>query len=120
MLIPLAPRFLPLTLLAASACASPRAPAAAPPVHVDSALAASGDVRIRLFPLAGKLDAPAVVVVNGGPGASHQAVARLAELASAGVRIVAYDRRGLGGSSAPLNDAHYALAKRRTRSSSRA
>lgn len=60
--------------------------------------------------LGGTRDEAPVIVVNGGPGASHDSVARLARLAAAGVHVVAYDQRGVGGSSSPSDDARYALA----------
>jgi proline iminopeptidase len=52
---------------------------------------------------------PALVVVNGGPGASHHAVARLESLASPSLRVVFYDQRGMGGSSAPADKDAYDL-----------
>jgi pimeloyl-ACP methyl ester carboxylesterase len=104
--------WLPLAV-AAPACASVSAPTPTTGAAVTSSdvvFATNGDTRIRLFTLAGKASDPPVVVVNGGPGASHQSAARLAELAQAGVRVVTFDQRGLGASSVPNDDAHYTLA----------
>ncbi len=106
-------RALPFLLLAA-ACTSrpitaPTPPAASRPLVRSRRPPAWPGVRIQLYALAGERSAPPVVVVNGGPGASHESVARLARLASAGTRIVAYDQRGLGKSSAPGDDARYSL-----------
>ena len=52
---------------------------------------------------------PALVIVNGGPGASHHAVARLESLASPSLRVVLYDQRGMGGSTAPADGSAYDL-----------
>jgi proline iminopeptidase len=105
-------RALPFLLLAAACTSRPitaPTPPAASRAPSSDLVALSSGVRIQLYALAGERSAPPVVVVNGGPGASHESVARLARLASAGTRIVAYDQRGLGKSSAPGDDARYSL-----------
>ncbi len=67
---------------------------------------AAGDVRIFAREVGG---APTLIVVNGGPGASHHSAARLAALASPSLRVVLYDQRGMAGSTAPADPAKYAL-----------
>ena len=67
---------------------------------------AAGDVRLFARSVGGS---PTLVVVNGGPGASHHCVARLASLASPSLRVVLYDQRGMGGSTAPSDDKAYGL-----------
>jgi pimeloyl-ACP methyl ester carboxylesterase len=52
---------------------------------------------------------PTLVVINGGPGASHHAVGRLESLASPSLRVVLYDQRGMGGSTAPADGNAYDL-----------
>src|SRR6185503_16802244 len=66
----------------------------------------AGDVRLFARSVGGS---PTLVVINGGPGASHHCVARLASLASPSLRVVLYDQRGMGGSTAPSDDNAYGL-----------
>lgn len=44
-------------------------------------------------------DRPALVVVHGGPGATHDSLLNLAELAADGRAVIHYDQLGNGGSS---------------------
>jgi pimeloyl-ACP methyl ester carboxylesterase len=66
----------------------------------------AGEVRLLARSVGGS---PALIVINGGPGASHHAIGRLESLASPTLRVVLYDQRGMGGSSAPASDNGYAL-----------
>src|SRR5262245_34144254 len=48
----------------------------------------AGDVRLWVRSVG---SGPTLVVVNGGPGASHHAIGRLESLASPSLRVVLYD-----------------------------
>ena len=70
---------------------------------------ASGDVRLRVL-VSGEDDGgPTVVAVNGGPGLSLEAMQAFDRLEATGRRVVRYDQRGSGRSSAP-RDGDFGLA----------
>ncbi len=77
---------------AASAIASDAAPV--------TAQVASDGATLRVF-ARGRVSAPALVAVNGGPGWSHDYMAATWDLAARGARVVLYDQRGTGDSSRP-------------------
>src|SRR5688500_2757167 len=52
----------------------------------------AGDVRLWVRSVG---TGPTLVVINGGPGASHHAIARLESLASPSLRVAFYDQRGM-------------------------
>jgi pimeloyl-ACP methyl ester carboxylesterase len=86
---------------------SPGEPFPARPREAPAQIVTSGDVRLGVWTYGA---GPAtIVVVNGGPGASHECAARLASLASGTRRIALYDQRGVGESSAPGDDTAFAL-----------
>lgn len=66
----------------------------------------AGDVHLLAHSVGG---GATLVVVNGGPGSSHHSIAGLESLASSTLRVVLYDQRGMGGSSAPADDKGYEL-----------
>lgn len=63
----------------------------------------AGDVTIHMWVTGGDPSSPAFVLVNGGPGLTHHYMAPLADLASSSHRVVLYDQRGMGRSTAPAN-----------------
>ena len=68
----------------------------------------AGDVRLFVRTVG---SGPPLVLINGGPGASHHAIARLESLASPSLQVVLYDQRGTGASTAPSDDGAYGLDK---------
>jgi proline iminopeptidase len=100
-------RFAALALLALLVdCRSSPPTAAAKPEASEPQFVPAGDVRLWVRSVGA---GPTLVVINGGPGASHHAIARLESLASPSLRVVLYDQRGMGGSSAPADDGAYRL-----------
>ena len=88
-------------------CRSAPSTAAPPPQSNEPGLIVSGgDVRLWVRSVGG---GPPLGVINGGPGASHHCIARLESLASPSLRLVLYDQRGMGGSSAPVDDRAFDL-----------
>jgi proline iminopeptidase len=69
---------------------------------------AAGDVRLFVRTVG---NGPALVLINGGPGASHHAISRLESLASSSLRVVLYDQRGIGSSTAPTDESAYDLGR---------
>ena len=56
-------------------------------------------------------DAPVIIVVNGGPGKSHDHLVVLERLADEGWTVVTYDQRGTGHSGEPAEVAGYAFSE---------
>ena len=62
----------------------------------------AGDVELFVRATGGRDGGPALVMVNGGPGLTHDYLEALEdELASIRLRVVTYDQRGTGRSTAP-------------------
>lgn len=75
-------------------------------LHVRS----SDGVRLAAYTFGGRQARQVVIVIHGGPGDSHAYLGPLPrELSSAHVLSVAYDQRGVGGSTTP-KDHRYTLA----------
>jgi len=70
---------------------------------------ASGDVSLHVKVVGGGTG-PVILAVNGGPGFSHHYMAAFTAFASANVRVVLYDQRGTGTSTAPADSSKYAFA----------
>ncbi|MET0595921.1 MAG: alpha/beta hydrolase [Polyangiaceae bacterium] len=98
--------FAALFLLTAACRSAPPAPPSTSTPDGSGFTVPAGDVRLWVRSVG---EGPPLVVINGGPGASHHAVARLESLASPKLRVVLYDQRGMGGSSAPANDRDFDL-----------
>lgn len=82
------------------------ASAAAATLHVRS----TDGVRLASYTFGGRQARQVVIVIHGGPGDSHGYLGPLPrELSSAHVLSVAYDQRGVGGSTTP-KDHRYTLA----------
>lgn len=89
------------------ACRSaPPTAASKPQPNESQFIVPAGDVRLWVRSVGA---GPTLVVINGGPGASHHAIGRLESLSSPSLRVVLYDQRGMGGSSAPADDRAYDL-----------
>jgi proline iminopeptidase len=69
----------------------------------------SDGVRIRAYMTRAHREAPVLVMVNGGPGLSHVALASLGQLGSRRRSLLFYDQRGTGRSTVPPAGA-YGLA----------
>jgi proline iminopeptidase len=96
---------LPVLIAGILSCASPRPPLAKP-AGVEERVIPAGDVRLFVRTVG---SGPALVLINGGPGASHHAISRLESLASSSLRVVLYDQRGMGSSTAPAAESAYSL-----------
>jgi proline iminopeptidase len=81
-------------------------PQLAKPAAVEDRMVPAGDVRLFVRTVG---SGPALVLINGGPGASHHAISRLESLASSSLRVVLYDQRGMGSSTAPADGSAYSL-----------
>jgi len=58
---------------------------------------------------AGPEDGPPVILVHGWPEIAYSWSLTVPALVAAGYRVIAYDLRGFGRSSAPLDPVHYAM-----------
>lgn len=107
-----------LVTLAAPACGARPTPATAPaaPPGASATAAApapktteweqpAGDVRLAAHARGGRDGGPALIVIHGGPGLSHEYAAPLDALATAELRVIGFDARGTGRSSTPRIDA---------------
>jgi len=96
--------FVPLTF--AAACSS-----GAPSVHpsISESTVASGDVTLHVRTLGPPAAADTIITVHGGPGLSLQAMAPYDALAGNTRRVIGYDQRGSGRSTAP-KDGDFGLA----------
>ena len=61
----------------------------------------AGDVTIHAWITGGGSGSPDLVMVNGGPGLTHDYMTPLASLATPTRRVVMYDQRGVGKSTMP-------------------
>lgn len=57
----------------------------------------------------GPVDGPPVILVHGWPEIAYSWKHTVPALVAAGYRVIAYDLRGFGRSSAPLDSVHYAM-----------
>jgi proline-specific peptidase len=79
----------------------------APAVHEGTISFRGYDVWYRIV---GEADAPGrlpILVLHGGPGATHQYLEPLADLARSGRRVIFYDQIGCGRSGRPTDPAFY-------------
>ena len=58
---------------------------------------------------AGPKDGPPILLVHGWPEIAYSWNNTVPALVAAGYRVIAYDLRGFGRSSAPLDPVHYAM-----------
>lgn len=70
------------------------------PISVDA-----GDVTLSAESVGGRDRGPLLVLINGGPGLTHEYINGLFYLATSELRVVAYDQRGNGRSTAPPSSA---------------
>jgi pimeloyl-ACP methyl ester carboxylesterase len=61
----------------------------------------AGDVQLFVRSVGGRPNGPTLIMINGGPGLSHDYLEPLERLASTRLRVVTYDQRGTGRSSYP-------------------
>ena len=77
----------------------------------------SGGMSIRVFSYGGGPTTPALVVIHGGPGLSHDYLAPLERLATSRLRVVTYDQRNVGRSGrlprreGTLDPSEFSIAK---------
>jgi proline iminopeptidase len=64
----------------------------------------AGDVSLHARALGGQDGGPTIVAVHGGPGLSHHYMEGLDALADSRTRVVQYDQRGVGHSTAPFTE----------------
>jgi len=84
-----------LVAVAVIGCARPAA------LAVSEAEVPSGDATLKLWIAGGNDDSDVLVLINGGPGLSHESMEPLQRaFASARLRVVMYDQRGVGRSTA--------------------
>jgi proline iminopeptidase len=101
------------SLLGAPSC-TPRAehggPAAAPtgtpeaaaaPLKTNAWIQPAGDVALSAHARGGRDGGPAVIVLHGGPGLSHEYTRPLESLATERLRVIGFDQRGVSGSTPP-------------------
>ena len=101
-------------LLHGCAPASPRrsVTATAPTLTTTEADVAANDATLHTWTRGGGARSPVLVLINGGPGLSHESMDPLQEsLASPALRVLTYDQRGVGRSVAagtgPFKPADY-------------
>jgi proline iminopeptidase len=68
--------------------------------HRDFAVT-SGDVTLHVWTVGGNDTSPVLLVLNGGPGVSHDYMDAFGCYASADFRVVFFDQRGMGKSTTP-------------------
>lgn len=61
----------------------------------------AGDVQLSAHARGGRDGGPALVVIHGGPGLSHEYTRPLEGLATAELRVIGFDQRGVGRSTPP-------------------
>jgi proline iminopeptidase len=82
-----------------SACRAPATPTAAPTTA--EAEIVSGNATLHAWSRGGSDKSPVLVLINGGPGLSHESMDPLQQaLASPSLRVLTYDQRGVGRSVA--------------------
>jgi pimeloyl-ACP methyl ester carboxylesterase len=69
---------------------------------------ASDSFQIATY-VAGPEDGPPIVLIHGWPEIAYSWKHTVPSLVAAGYRVIAYDLRGFGQSSAPLDPIHYAM-----------
>jgi pimeloyl-ACP methyl ester carboxylesterase len=82
------------------ACGEPRAALQTPPRDFDGDVASAG-ASIHFWSRGGSAGANVLVLINGGPGLSHESMEPLQDaLASPAWQVITYDQRGVGRSTA--------------------
>jgi pimeloyl-ACP methyl ester carboxylesterase len=79
------------------------------PLPAAERIVPAGDVQLFVRSVGGRPAGPTLIMINGGPGLSHDYLEPLERLASGRLRVVTYDQRGTGRSSYP-SAAAFALA----------
>jgi pimeloyl-ACP methyl ester carboxylesterase len=97
----------PLVLLPFFACSgmactgAPVTPASLPVAKPRNFIVPSDDISLLAHTTGGRDGSAAVIVLSGGPGLSHEYMEPFDALASADLRIIRYDPRGVGRSTQP-------------------
>lgn len=87
----------------APAASASAAPLAAP--RTTEWMQPAGDVTLSARARGGRDGGPAVIIVDGAPGISHEYLTPLDAIATARRRVIGYDARGAGRSTTPRIDA---------------
>ncbi len=91
----------------AAAGVAPGGTGPAPAVSAPAALKSTewsqpaGDVQLAAHARGGRAGGPALIVIHGGPGLSHEYTTPLDALATEELRVIGFDQRGVGRSSPP-------------------